>query len=151
MITALTGKDTIKINGRILNDFIDGDTAYLKFPNEKVQAKTGKNGNNIFAYNYTGKICDLTLRLIRNGADDIFLNNLNFALDNNPPGFSLMTGEFTKNVGDGSGNIKGETYVMSGGIFKKNPEVKENADGETEQAVVVWELLFTNSPRSIGT
>ena len=150
MIVALTGKDSIKINNRILADFADGENATLAHPNDQAVVKTGKDGNSIYAYNNTGRQCDLTLRLIRSGADDRYINNLNALFKNDPAAFTLITGEFIKNVGDGKGNITQEIYTLSGGVIKRNPDAKEDADGNTEQAVVVWQLVFSNAPRSIG-
>lgn len=150
MITALTGSDTIKINGRILNDFADGDVAVLTFPNELLQVKTGKNGNSIYAFNYSGQQAEVTLRLIRGGSDDKFLNNLLALFKNDPASFSLMIGEFIKNVGDGAGNVTQDIYNMTGGAFKKNTDVKQNAEGDVEQAVAIYSLIFSNSPRTIG-
>lgn len=150
MITSLCGDDTIKINERILVDFADGDTAVLDFPNDTMMAKTGKDGNSIFAFNNTGRQCTFVLRILRGGADDIFLTNLFALLQNNPAGFTLLTGEFIKNVGDGSGNIKQDIYTFSGGTFKRGVNAKESTDGDTEQALAIWNLLFTNAPRSIG-
>jgi hypothetical protein len=148
--TSLTGKDTQKINGRILNDFADGDCASLTFPNDLSVIKTGKNGNSIYAFNYSGNQCDVTMRILRGTPDDKFLNNLLATLKNDPAGFTLMTGEFTKNIGDGAGGITQDTYIMSGGTFKKQTEVKENAEGDTEQAVAIYNLIFSNAPRAIG-
>ena len=147
---ALTGKDTIKINGRILADFADGDVASLTFPNDLMVAKTGKNGNSIFSFKYDGQQAELSLRVLRTSSDDRFLNNLLALMKNDPPAFALMTGEFGKNIGDGAGNPTQDIYVLSGGVFKRNADVKENAEGETDQAVVVYTILFTNAPRAIG-
>ena len=149
MIVSLTGDDTIKINNQILADFADGDTAVLDFPNDLVNAKTGKDGNSIYAFNNTGRQCTFVLRLLRRGSDDIFLNNLFEQFKNNPAGFALLNGEFIKNVGDGQGNIQQDIYTLSGGIFKRGVNAKENAEGDTEQAIAVWNLLFTNAPRSM--
>ena len=87
---------------------------------------------------------------MRGSSDDKFLNNLLALMKNDPSVFSLMQGEFVKNVGDGAGNITSDTYIMSGGVFKKQVEVVDNADGNTDQAIAVHTLAFTNSPRSIG-
>lgn len=149
MITSLTGKDTIKLNDRILADFADGDTAVLEHPNDQVTVKTGKDGNSIYAFNNTGRQCEVSLRLVRGGSDDRFLNDLNALFKNNPAAFSLITGEFVKNVGDGKGGVTQDIYTMAGGVIKRNPNVKENADGDTEQAIVVWSLVFSNAPRSL--
>ena len=150
MIISLTGNDTITINGQILNDFADGDIGHLTFPNDLMAVKTGKNGNSLYALNATGKQCELTLRLVRGGNDDKFFNQQLALMSNNPPGFSLMTGEFIKNIGDGAGNITQDIYSLSGGVIKKSPEMKENMEGDIEQAVTIWMLIFTNAPRTIG-
>ena len=149
-IVAVTSKDSIKINGRLLTTFADGDNAKITIPNELVNLKTGKNGNTIYGYNYQGLNGELELRLIRGGSDDQFLNGLLATLNTNPASFPLMQGEFDKNVGDGLGNIIIDVYLLTGGTFKKQPEVLENAEGETGQAVTVWNLKFANIQRSIG-
>jgi hypothetical protein len=151
MVTSLTGKDTLKINGRILNDLADGDCAVLTFPNDLSSIKTGKSGNAIYAFNYSGNQCEVALRVLRGSSDDKYLNNLLSLLKNDPAAFSLMQGEFTKNIGDGAGGISQDTYIMSGGTFKKQTEVKENAEGDTEQAVAIYNLMFSNAPRAIGS
>ena len=146
---SLCGKDTIVINGRILTDFVDGDTAVLTFPNDITEVKTGKNGNSVYAFKYSGRQFELVIRLLRGGQDDKFMNGLFSNLVNNPQLFALMTGQFTKVVGDGSGNITNDVYALTGLTFKAEPEVKENADGDTNQAVTEWKLKGTNAPRSI--
>lgn len=145
----LCGKDTIKINDRIFNDLMDGDTAALTFPNDLSNVKTGKNGNSVYAFNYSGRQCEFVLRLARGSSDDSFLNNLLATYKNDPALFTLLEGEFIKNLGDGAGNLKQDIYILSGGVFKKEVEAKENAEGDTEQAIAVYSLLFTNAPRSL--
>jgi len=147
---ALTGKDTIKINDRIFNDQADQDAGVLSFPNDIAAVKTGKNGNSMYAFNYSGNQCEVTLRVLRGSSDDKFLNNLLALWKNNPAGFTLMNGVFVKNVGDGLGNITPDTYIMNGGVFKRNVDVKENTEGDTEQAVAIYTLVFSNAPRTIG-
>lgn len=148
--TSLTGKDTIKINGRILNDFADGDNCMLEFPNDLMTVKTGKDGNSIYAFNNSGRQCEVTLRLLRGSPDDRFLNNLHALLKNDPAAFVLLTGEFIKNIGDGKGNVTQDIYILSGGTFKRSSGGSENGDGTTEQAIVVYNLAFSNAPRAIG-
>ena len=65
-------------------------------------------------------------------------------------GFILMTGEFIKKIGDGTGNITNDTYVMAGGIFTKQVEGKSSVEGDTEQSVSIYTLNYSNSPRAIG-
>lgn len=149
-VVSLTGKDLVSINGVNITDLADGDCAALTFPNELSNLKTGKNGNTLYAFNYTGRQCQLILRVIRGSANDKYLNQLLSIYKNDPAAFTLMTGNLIKNVGDGAGNIVNDNYTLSGGTFKKETEVKENADGDTEQAVAIYTLTFSNAPRSIG-
>lgn len=146
---AVSSNDTIKINNKILADFADGDIGVLTFPNELASIKTGKNGNSIYAINETGRQSELVLRLIRGSSDDKFLASQLSAQKNNFSGFILLTGEFIKRVGDGTGNIVSDTYIMSGGIFTKEVEAKSNVEGDTAQSVSVYTIKFANSPRAI--
>lgn len=149
-IASLTGNDTIVLNNRVFTDLADGDVVTLSFPNEIANVKTGKNGNSIYGFNATGKQCELKLRVIRGSDDDKFLNSLLVSQQANFAGFPLMIGEFVKKIGDGLGNIKSDTYIMSGGIFSKIPEAKSNAEGDTSQSVSEYSLKFSNSPRIIS-
>lgn len=148
---ALTGKDTIILDtGRVLNDLADGDTCVLDFPNNLVEAKAGKNGNMIYAFNASGKLVNVTIRVLRGTADDKYLNSRLQEYVNDPASFVLVAAEFIKRVGDGAGNITSEVYQMDGGCFQKMPGGKENVAGDTEQAVATYALTFANSNRSLG-
>lgn len=147
---AMTGKDTITLNGRIFNDFADGTVAELTFPNDLVNLKTGKNGNTIYALNNTGRQCEFNLRLLRGSSDDKFLNALYLSQQGDFASFALIAGELIKNIGDGAGNITLDSYILSGGAIKRSVDAMENSDGDTNQSVAVWHLLFSNAPRSIG-
>lgn len=149
-LVAMSGNDTVIINNRVLTDFADGDIAVLSFPNEIANVKTGKNGNSIYSFNATGKQSEFVLRVVRGSADDKFLNGLLATQQANFAGFPLMIGELVKKVGDGSGNVASDTYIMSGGIFAKIPEAKSNDEGDTEQSVVIYTFKFSNSPRVIS-
>ncbi len=146
---ALSGSDTITINNRTFADLADGNCVELTFPNDIANVKTGKNGNSIYGLNESGKQCEVKLRVIRGSADDKFLNNLLAQQQANFAGTVLLVGQFIKKLGDGLGNITSDTYIMSGGIFTKIPEVKTNVEGETEQSVAMYTLKFSNSPRTL--
>lgn len=149
-VVSLTGLDTHKINGRILNDLCDGDCVSIEFDTDLVTAKKGKNGNTIYAVNEGGKMSKASYRVLAGSADDKFFNSLFTKFQNDPPAFTLITGESSKRVGDGGGGIKNVVYAMNGGVIKKSPSMKDNAEGDTEQAMVTWELIFGNTARSIG-
>ena len=155
MSVALTGKDTVSIGPgtgtlRIFSDFADGDVVNLDFPNNLVEAKTGKNGNTIYALNTTGKVATVTARVLRGSADDKFLNaQMNeYLLD--PAAYYLLEGEFIKRIGDGLGNVSADVYRLSGGIVQKLPNARDNVEGDTETSVSIWQMVFANADRSIS-
>ena len=150
MEISLTGSDTVMINQTVIQGFADGDIADLKFPNAIAAVKTGKNGNSIYSYNATGKQAELTIRLIRGSADDKYLNGILAQQLANFAGTFLMSGLFVKKLGDGAGNIASDTYIMSGGVFTKIPEAKSNVEGNPDQSVVIYTIMFSNSPRIIS-
>lgn len=147
---ALTGNDTIILNSRSLTDLSDQDTCSLTFNNNIMEVKTGKNGNSIYTVNSTGENVEVMLRVIRGSNDDKFLNNLLNVQKQSPQTFILMTGEFIKKIGDGQGNVTKDTYLLSGGVFSKNIDAKENVEGDTESAVSVYALMFSKAPRNLG-
>jgi hypothetical protein len=147
---AMSGNDTITLNNRVLNDLADGNCVELTFPNDIANVKTGKNGNSIYGLNTTGFQAEVKVRVVRGSSDDKFLNSLLVAQNSNFAGFPLMIGNFVKKLGDGSGNITNDTYVMSGGIFTKPVEGKNNVEGDTEQSISMYSLKFSNAPRAVG-
>lgn len=149
MSNAVTGNDSASINGRILNDLADQNALELTFPNEIASVKTGKNGNAIYSLNETGKQAEVKIRVLRGTPDDKFLNGLMAQQQANFNSFPLMFGEFIKKVGDGTGFVGTDKYIMGGGIFSKLVEGKMNVEGESEQSVSIYTLKFANAPRVI--
>lgn len=148
-VVSLSGNDIVKINERILADFASDDIAVLTFPNDLATLKTGKNGNTIYASNETGKQAELVLKVIRGSSDDKFLSNLLNSQKLNFSSFILMTSELIKRIGDGTGKIISDTYILSGGVFKKEVEAKSNVAGDVEQSVSTYSMIFALSPRAI--
>ena len=148
---ALSGNDTVMINNRIFSNLADGNVAELTFPNDIAQAKTGKNGNSLYALNESGRQCEFKLRIVRGSSDDIFLNGLLTQQQLNFAGTVLMFGQFVKLIGDGTGvaNIANDTYIVSGGVFTKQVEAKSNVEGDVDQSVSIYTMKFTNAPRAI--
>lgn len=148
-VVSLSGNDIVKINERILADFASDDIAVLTFPNDLATLKTGKNGNTIYASNETGKQAELVLKVIRGSSDDKFLSNLLNSQKLNFSSFVLMTSELIKRIGDGTGKIISDTYILSGGVFKKEVEAKSNVAGDVEQSVSTYSMVFALAPRAI--
>lgn len=154
----LTGQDTIKISGRLLTDFPSGDNCKVTFATDIVTVKTGKNGNAIYASNESGNQATVELRVLRGSDDDKFLNSLLSSYRNNPTRFVLMSGELIKNIGTGVATRKGgdeasvteDTYVLTGGVFTKLVEGVSNVEGEIEQAVSMYTMMFAIAPRALA-
>lgn len=153
MTVAAIGTDTIVINDgiadRVMSDFGDGDVAIFTFPNTEVEAKQGKNGNVIYAANETGSRVDVELRILVGSSDDKFLNSLKLAMKEDLPSFPLLSLNFTKRVGDGQTNVNDVVYTMNGGVFQQGVDTKSNAEGDTEQAISLYRLIFFNNKRSL--
>lgn len=146
---SMTGSDTLTINGEVLTDLADGDCVDLTYPNDIANAKTGKNGNTIYALNESGRQAQVVIRMIRGSDGDKFLNNLLEQQQANFAATVLMQGEFIKKLGDGTGTVGSDTYIISGGIFKKRIEAKMNVEGNTDQSIAIYTMLFSNAPRAI--
>lgn len=147
---ALTGNDTFILNDRVFQDFADGSTITITFPNEKVGSSTGKNNNTVFATNMQGKNVQVELRVVAGSKDDAYLNGLSITQDRDLPTFTLMNGSFTKRVGDGQGKVKFINYVLLGGVFRQGVDTNENLQGETEQGLAIYRMLFAQGERGIA-
>ncbi len=148
MSVSLTGQDFVQIDDRILNDLADQDAVTFDPPNDLAAVKSGKNGNLIFALNETGRQMTATLRVLLGSADDKFLNSRLQEMKNNFSSFILLTGIFTKRSGDGLGKISTKVYQASGGVFQRQVPAKTSAEGDTEQSVAVYTIIFGNNDTS---
>ena len=146
-ITAVAGKDVIIINGQVLTAHADADAIKFEPQGPIAQMKVSKDGNSIYSMQYGGIAGELTLRLVRGSFDDVVLNGLLQQWIADPASFVLMSGSYVKRLGDGKGNITNEVYQLAGGVFKSIPSVSSNMDGNTDQSVVVYTLLFRNDAR----
>lgn len=147
---ALTGNDIITINDNLISDLADGVVGNLTFDTDLATLNVGKNGNAIYTFNESGKVGVLELRVLRGSGNDIYLNSLVTLLERDSASFPLIYGQFVKRIGDGNGNVKKDTYNMTGGIFTRKPGVQEDKSGGTDQAVSVYTITFANAPRTLG-
>jgi hypothetical protein len=150
MSMAITGKDSLILDTHIFSDMADGDTSVIDFPNNLAEAKAGKNGNVIIAQNAGGRMATLVLRVIRGSGDDKWLNSRLQEYINDAAAFITLGGELIKRSGDGAGAVASDVYIMSGGTFQKIPGTKENVEGDTEQAVSIYTIIFGLAKRAIG-
>jgi len=147
---SLTGDDTIIIGGQLITDFAIGVVAEITFPEDMVKVTRGKNGNTMYALNNQGWQSEVKLKILLGGPNDAFLNAQMVGMQSNFSGYTLLSGVFIKNVGDGLGNIKPVTYLMSGGVIKKNPMAQSVAEGTPEQSLAEWDFIFGNNGRQVG-
>lgn len=145
----LTGEDTIMIDNRVLGDFADADYGKVEFPNELVTVKASKNGNVLVGENASGALMELTLRLQLGSPDDKYLNSRMVAQKSDIATFIALTGMINKRVGDSMGGVSNVIYQASAGVFKKMPGSTSNAEGASDQAVVIYTITFGQAPRSI--
>ncbi len=147
-INVLTAEDTLTVYDRVLTDFADGDVSALAFAGDTMVVKVGKNKNSIFAKNENGSSATLTIRLIRGSSDDRFMSGKLSAMNRDFVSQSLANGELVKRLGDGQGGVIRDVYTLLGGTFQKNVDGKENVEGDTEQGVAVYTMIFANVKRS---
>jgi hypothetical protein len=143
----ITGKDTLTINNNVFNDFAFGDVSTVKYNNKRVETKTGKNRNTIFADNASGANAEVALRLIKGSSDDIFLQTILAQQDADFASSVLMTGTFVKRLGDGQGNASSEVYALQGGMIEKYIDSKSSSEGDVEQGVSVYNMMFAYAVR----
>lgn len=146
---ALTGQDTVQINGRIITALADGTPFDIQFPNDFGMVKVGKNGNSIYAKNSMGIVADVTMRLILGSSDDQYMTGLLAEWDRDESNFTLMTAMFVKRVGNGAGSVQSKIYQCSGGFFKRQVPAKTVADSDTDQSVAIYQMQFVCHPSSI--
>lgn len=149
-IYALTGNDSLILNDRVIKELSDGSTIEISYQNDRIGMSTGKNNNTVIAENRQGLNASLTLRVVRGGADDRWLNGLSIQQDKDLPTFNLINGSFTKRIGNGQGSVKYDNYVLLGGAFNRFPDVQENLVGDTEQGTVVYTIMFAQCQRGLS-
>lgn len=149
-LTSLVGDDSLIINNRPIQlEFADGDTATIEFPNELFSMSTGKDKNTIYAKDESGSNFNLNFSVMRGGSVDKFLNGLMVQQDEDFAGFTLMTGAFTKVLGNGEGRRTYDTYLLKGMMFVKNVDGKGNVNGDTEQGKASYALRGSVATRSL--
>lgn len=150
-LTNMTGDDSFVINDRPIHpEFTGGDTVTIEFPNDLVTIETGKNKNTIYAKNETGSNFTVTFNVMRGGSVDKFLNGLRIEQDRDFVLFTPMNATFTKRLGNGEGRAIYDNYVLLGMVFSKNPAVKGNVAGDTEQGKIQYTMIGSVATRGIA-
>lgn len=149
-IDIYTSKDTIEIDGNLINDSANGKVFEARFPNNAANVIKGKNGNTIITYNAEGDVCEATLRVLLGGkTDQHLLQRLN-QFKNDSASYVAINGKMVKRVGDGTGASKKITIDLQGGVITKHPDSEEDVSGDAEQAVAVYNITFSNAVKTIS-
>lgn len=146
-ITGIAGKDTLILNGTVLTGYADGDAIRFEPQGPVAQMKVSKDGNSVYALQYSGIMARVTVRLVRNCYDDQLINSLLQQWLADPAAFTLIAGSYVKRVGDGKGGWTNEVYQLAGGVVEQIPEGMTNVEGNTDQAVTIYRLMFRNDAR----
>ena len=150
---AYTSKDLIQLedlNGKwTLSDFADGTIAQLETPNEQSTVTTGYNGNSLGAHNEPGRQRRFTIRLVKGSSDDKRLNESYELWKERDMRFKPLKGWFTKNIGHEDGSLSQDTTECYFGLPNGVPVALTDTNGNTEQDVSVYTIVFGNSKRIV--
>ncbi len=146
----ITGSDSLIINGHVISNWANNDYSKLEYDEDLVKVVASKNGNVLYAFNQGGLVGKMTLRLTLGGADDVYLTGLLNSFVQSPASFILAQGSYTKRVGNGKGKTTLKIYQLDGGVIRKIPRAKSNSQGDTDQSVVEYEMLFGQSLPAIA-
>ena len=146
---SLTGKDVIQVDGTNFTNFAKGDVCLIEFPDDLVNVEVGKDGNVIAAAMANGRRADVTLRVLLGSPNDKYLNSRRIQQLQDFGLFVTLNVKLVKRVGDGFGNLALVTYVGTFGMFKRDPDAKSNTDGEIEQSIAIYRLIFGRMIRVI--
>jgi len=149
MAVALTGNDVAQVNERVLSALADGDSIAVEALDDLGAIKAAKNGNILASEKRAGQAVKVSLRILIGSADDKFLNSLMALQTQDFSGISLLTGCFSKRVGDGQGNISTNVYQCANGIIQRVPSIKSSSEGDVEQSVKVYIIVYGNCAVSI--
>lgn len=148
-VTAVTGTDTLIINGRIITALADASAVDLTAPNDLSVVKRGKDGNLVYGKNEMGRMANMVIRLVLGSDDDKYLNSLLAQWKQSTSDFILMTGAFYKRTGDGAGGLQTKVHQLTGGVPKNFPEALTAADGNTDQSVSIWTITWGDCDISV--
>lgn len=149
-IETLSGKDSLILDGELIEDGADADCVTIEFPNDSALITRGKNGNSLITKNEQGKIINITLRVCLNGKTDKYLVNKLSQFNNDPTSYATISGTFTKRTGDGQGNLTKKIFDLTGGVVVKNAGTMDSTVGNVDSVVSVYNLTFANGEVAIN-
>jgi hypothetical protein len=176
MATAIfTTNDVIKYGLGVaatheLKGFAFGDVARLEYNDDMVNIQAGFNLNTAFAFNMDGFRPTLTLRLLRGSDDDGLFNKVcemytngllkNESTFNNEYFINMsisktlktLASAESKGLGEGwDGKVVDltEVFDLNAGVIQRKPGTVTNVQGDLEQTVVEYILVFAFAKRRL--
>jgi len=138
--TSKIGASILVINDHTFAQQADGDYVDLRPDKDLFTMKIGKDGNTIYVENKPGAAVPLTVRLMLGSADASFMMGLLQQAKDDFINAPLLTGTLQIPFNDGSSSVKAVQVAFSGGVFKRMPAFKSNAEGDAAQGVTVFEM-----------
>lgn len=133
---------TLTLNGRIIQDYIEGDTIELAPANPNSAHVNGVRTNSVSITSRSDRgVYDLTVRVQMFSEDDTFLNGL---LNTNPP--EIINGSLKESfIRDDAEGV--ETWTLENGTITEQPtKTKNTQDGN---ATMQYVIRFRNATRSL--
>lgn len=135
-----TDSTTLVLNGYTFKSFIAGDFVELAPVNPLTARINSTDDSLTIVKRLDGNVYNLTIRIVKNSADDIFLNT---TINN---GLIVLNGSAVTNfIKDGINSV--ETWNLENGSITTLPtDTKNNVDGNAVMEVVIQ---FRNAVRAI--
>lgn len=126
IMVADTANATLTLNGRVIEDTVEGDVFTVAFGNDITSQTQGVNGGKVIKKRNDKDDGLLTIRILRYSADDAYITNQ----INNADGAVVFEGSLKVNfTRDGVDGV--ETHSISGGsLISRSDNTINNTDGE---------------------
>lgn len=128
-------------NPRTITELANQAAIGVSFPNETGTMDALKGGA-VFSINVAASMATLTVRVIKAGDDDAWLNQRLNELLNLRTSAKALDGTVIGNYGDGKGNLRKLTATVTFGFVKKRIDLIANYNGDNEQAISQYTIDF---------
>jgi hypothetical protein len=124
---------TLTMNGFAITDFIEGDFITMSFPNPLTSRSNGANDAVNINEHVAGRVCDMTINVIRNSKSDELLKGFK---NQSPP--AVFNGSLKENFVK-NGSISGvENWILeNGSITTFAPAAKNNQQAGVTNAYTI--------------
>jgi len=137
----LTLQNSDGSNQRTFAELANNNAISVAFNDETGTMDTLKGGA-VFSINVAAKKATLSVRVIKAGSDDAWLNQKLNELLNLRTSAKALDGSVIGNFGDGKGNLRKLTATLTFGFVKKRINLTANYNGDNEQAISEYTVDF---------